>query len=105
MAQPGLRVRWTRPALDDLRDAAMWIARDSPAAADAVVSRVFSAGDGLSTFPRLGREHAATGSRLLPVRHTSLMLVYELTEGSVVVLQVRHMAKRPYGSPDQTGTS
>ena len=84
MAQSGMKVRWTRPALDDLRDAASWIAHDRPAAADAVVERVFAAGDGLVQYPERGRVHADSGSRLLPVRRTSLMLVYDVTDDGVV---------------------
>ena len=37
--------------------------------------------------------------RLLPVRRTSMMLVHEVAYDAILVYEVRHMARRPYGDP------
>lgn len=95
-----MKVRWTGPALADLNAQADYIAQDSPPAADAVVGRVFNAADQLMTHPRLGRIHAESGARLLAVRGTSLLLIYDVDEVEVRVLHVRHMARQPYGEDD-----
>ena len=99
MAASGLRLRWTGPALQDLREASDYIARDSAGAAGEVIERVFEAAEGLVDYPQRGREHLETGMRLLPVRRTSMMLIYELSDEAILIYEVRHMARQPYGDP------
>ena len=99
MAVAGLKLRWTGPALQDLRDASDFIARDRPGAADDVVGRLFEAAESLLEYPERGRVHPETGLRLLPVRRTSMMLVYEIADGAILIYEVRHMARRPFADP------
>ncbi len=35
--------------------------------------------------------------RLLPVRRTSMMPVYEVADDAILIYEVRHTARRPYG--------
>ncbi len=48
-------VRWTEPARDDLAKIFDFIARDSPAAAQAFVERVLQSAERLAAFPESGR--------------------------------------------------
>jgi len=52
------RLIWTGSALDDLDDAAEYIALDNPAAARSLVERVFRRVDQLARFPKSGKRPA-----------------------------------------------
>jgi len=52
------RLIWTESALDDLDDAAEYIAWDNPAAARSLVERVFRRVDQLARFPKSGKRPA-----------------------------------------------
>ena len=92
-----MRLRWTGPALQDLREASAFIARNKPRAADLLVGRIFDAAEDLVNFPLRGREHSETQVRLLPVKGTSMMLIYDIIDDAILIYEVRHMARRPYG--------
>jgi len=49
------QIHWTEPALDDLKDFVSFVARDSPAYAAQLASRISEAPRRLATFPRLGQ--------------------------------------------------
>lgn len=50
-------------ALSDLEAIHDWIAKDSPAAAKAVVERIFASTEHLASFPNIGREGRDPGTR------------------------------------------
>lgn len=47
---------WTEPALDQINDIAEYIALDNPAAASALIEKIFSAISRLERFPNSGRK-------------------------------------------------
>ena len=49
-----VRVAWSQPALDDLREVYEFIARDSPRYAQLTVDRITAAASPLARFPQLG---------------------------------------------------
>jgi plasmid stabilization system protein ParE len=49
------QVHWSEPALADLRDIVSFVARDSPAYAARLASRISEAPRRLASFPRLGQ--------------------------------------------------
>lgn len=84
-------VRWTRRALDDLREISDFIARDSPQAADALIDRVFQTTDRLVSFPQSGRlvpELPDLGYRELLVGNYRVQ--YRVEENTVWIVTVVH---------------
>lgn len=71
-----------------------------PAAADKVAERTLETAGLLERFPHAGRLHAESGARILAVRRTSLLLIYDVEATEVRLLHVRHMAQLPYGEGD-----
>ena len=89
-----MTVRWSRPALINLRNIREYIAQDSPARASAMVSRLRAAALGLEQFPRSGRPGRSAETRELVVARTPYVLVYQIEDDEVVILRVRHGAQR-----------
>ncbi len=48
------QVHWSEPALDDLKDIVSFVAKDSPAYAARLASRISEAPRRLVAFPRIG---------------------------------------------------
>jgi plasmid stabilization system protein ParE len=74
-----------------------WIARDSPANADAVVSRILDAIEQtLPSYPSIGRSGRVRGTREWPVTGLPYVIVYEvdLARDLITILSVEHAARR-----------
>ena len=83
------RLIWTGSALDDLDDAAEYIALDNPAAARSLVERVFRRVDQLARFPKSGKRPAELFST--PYREVVVppcRLVYRIDGHTVFILYV-----------------
>lgn len=89
-----MRVRWSRPALADLRRIREYIAQDSPTRAASVVSRLRAAALGLEQFPRRGRSGDHEGTRELVVARMPYIVVYRIDGNEIVILRVLHGAQR-----------
>ena len=59
-----------------------------------MAAALFAAGDGLEHFPRRGRLVPGTRMREL-VSVNPYIIRYEIVENDVVILRVRHSARRP----------
>lgn len=82
-------------ALADLEGIFSWIAKDNPAAARAVVDRLFNSTELLASFPRIGRQGLVPGTREWVVPRLPYIVVYEVDESreEVVVIAVFHGAQ------------
>ena len=89
-----MEVVWRQVALDTLETARRFIARDNPAAADRVYTRIVSAIGHLADFPELGRVGRVAGTRELVVSGTPYIVAYAIASNQVVVLAVQHAAQR-----------
>lgn len=89
-----MTVRWSRPALLDLRRIREYIAQDSPTMAAATVSRLRTAALGLEQFPRRGRPGDQEGTRELVVARTPYIIVYRIDDDEIVILRAIHGAQR-----------
>ena len=89
-----MRVRWSRPALVDLRRVREYISQDSPTRAGTVVSRLRAAALGLEQFPRRGRPGDREGTRELVVARLPYIVVYRIDDDEIVILRVLHGAQR-----------
>lgn len=90
MGRKSLKLRWTRPALADLVEAQNYIARDNPAAAEAVAQRVWDAAKRLCDNPEIGRQGHVQGTREWPVSQTPYLIVYRVKNDAVEIVRVWH---------------
>jgi plasmid stabilization system protein ParE len=88
-----VKLTWRPAAIADLNALLSIIAQEQPAAAERVAGRVLSTAELLSEYPHLGRVRNATLTRELAVAHTPYLLIYRVTDETVVVLRVLHGAQ------------
>ena len=88
-----MKIEWTVPALQHVRDAREYIEIDNPAAAARQIDRIEAAVNLLRAFPMMGRTGRRSGTRELPVPGTPYVLVYRVKQESVQVLAVLHGAR------------
>lgn len=84
-----MKARWTRRALQDLREIGSYISQDNPAAARRWVARLRERADKAAEMPRTGRIVPEFGrDDLREVFLKSYRIVYHLQEDGIVVLTV-----------------
>lgn len=88
-----MKVEWTLPALQHLREAREYIEIDNPAAAARQINLVEAAINHLRAFPMMGHAGRRAGTRELPVPATPYILVYRAKEKIAQVLAVLHGAR------------
>lgn len=67
----------------------------SPGGARNVLAAIKLAIDGLQDFPRLGTPIDAQGRYRLPLRHYPYAIFYRTARNEVLILHIRHGARRP----------
>ena len=86
-------VRWSYPALEDLRTVYNYIAEKGNLDAAALVDYLIEAGERLGTFPQLGRAGRLEGTRELIV--PPFVLVYRVNATSeITISSVIHGSRR-----------
>ena len=85
-----MKVKWVRLALNDLNEAAEFIARDNPKAASRVVKRIWDAVQVLADQPHAGRAGRVHGTREMVVTGTPDIIPYRVVEDTVQILRVLH---------------
>ena len=82
-------------ALADLEGIYDWIAKDSPAAAKAVVNRLFESIEHLTTFPRMGHVGRDEGTFEWVVPKLPYIVVYEIyvERDELIITSVVHGAQ------------
>jgi toxin ParE1/3/4 len=88
-----VRLVVSHAARADLAAIVRYIALDNPRAARSVRRAIAAAALRLKTFPRSGRLGHREGTRELIVPDVPFMLVYEVTDDTLVVLAVLHGAR------------
>jgi len=87
-------VVWTFSALTDLEGIRRYIGNFNPDAARDMAERIIEAADSLATFPYRGRLVPGT-----PLRESTIarpyIIRYRVNPDRVVILRVRHGARRP----------
>jgi addiction module RelE/StbE family toxin len=89
-----VRVVWTRTALRGVWRAYEYIHDFNPRAAAEFARALLEAGDSLIAFPERGRAVAGTRLREL-VSVNPYVIRYRVEKETVVILRVRHAARRP----------
>jgi toxin ParE1/3/4 len=85
---------WTESALDDLEAIKTYIEQLSAQAARAVAGALIAAGNSLINFAQRGRPVPRTEMRELIAAYPYIIR-YQVFGSEVVILRVRHSARRP----------
>ena len=89
-----MRIRWSGPALNDLRSLRTFTAESNSPAAERQVDRILIAASGLVVFPESGRPGRLPGTRELVVGKTPYLVAYRLERDTVEILRVFHSRQR-----------
>ncbi|MFZ0927826.1 MAG: type II toxin-antitoxin system RelE/ParE family toxin [Syntrophobacteraceae bacterium] len=90
----GYKIRWLRTALKNLDDEAVYIARDNPQAAVALVKHILNMVDALAEHPAIGRPGRVPGTRELIITGTPCLIPYRAKGKAVEILRVFHGSRR-----------
>ena len=89
-----MKVIWSPLALDRVSEAAEYIARDNPVAAEKWVSGIFDAGERLSHFPNRGRLVPEAGRQeIREIYFGNYRIVYRVEAIRIAILTVRHLRR------------
>ena len=90
-----MRIRWTRPARQDLARHHDYIAEDDPDAAERVEAAIAEAVERLADYPHRGRPGQRVGTRELVVADfPTYIVVYRVTETEVRITRIWHGRQR-----------
>jgi toxin ParE1/3/4 len=94
-----VRLRYTLPALADLRVILDYIAAHSPQGARRVQARIQTLIDFLLQHPNIGTRTSDPAIRRMTTTPYPYLVFYELTETEIIIHAVRHAARDPSGMP------
>ena len=90
-----MRLKWTRPASEDLDDIAEFIGQDSPAAAARVVLELMERIETtLPNLPAAGRAGRVLGTRELVIGNLPYIIAYRVRDNALEILRVLHTSRR-----------
>ena len=88
-----MKLVWTEPARQDLREIFTHIAEENPNAARRLLAEIKERAVLLQDNPQLGRAGRVDGTRELVVAGTQYILPYRLKEQQIQILAVFHGAR------------
>jgi toxin ParE1/3/4 len=89
-----MKVRFARPALDDLQRIHDYISKDNPGAASRVVTRLIDRAMALERAPYQGREVNEPNARVIVVPRFRYFIFYTIEGDEVNVTHIRHTSRR-----------
>ncbi|EIC28471.1 type II toxin-antitoxin system mRNA interferase toxin, RelE/StbE family [Methylomicrobium album] len=89
-----MKVVWTEPARQDLRQIFEYIAEDSPKAASKLLSIIQERAVLLQDNPHMGRMGRVDGTRELVIAGTTYILPYRVKDNQIQILAVFHEARQ-----------
>ncbi|MDO9139273.1 MAG: type II toxin-antitoxin system RelE/ParE family toxin [Methylobacter sp.] len=89
-----MKIVWTEPARQDLREIFEYIAEENPNAARALLAEIRKRAGSLENNPELGRLGRVDGSRELVLTGTQYILPYRVKEQWIQILAVFHSARK-----------
>jgi toxin ParE1/3/4 len=94
-----MRVRYTETALREVDEIFAYIVNHNVVAAAAIVERVEELVGQLGEFPFMAQETDIAGVRKFPLGRFPYVVYYAVQQDEVVILHVRHGARRPPSFP------
>jgi plasmid stabilization system protein ParE len=93
-----MKIRWTEPAIEDLRNIHIYIATDSEVYANSFVERIILAVEKLPNFPRLGRQvPEAEQETIRELLYHNYRIIYPINGELIEIITVIH-GRRDLGS-------
>ena len=89
-----MRVRFTRPAIEDLERIYAFISKDNPPAASRVVRQLIDRALSLANAPYQGREVDEPGVRMVVVSRYRYFIFYTIEGDELHVTHIRHTSRR-----------
>jgi toxin ParE1/3/4 len=89
-----MKVRITRPALDDLEQIYTYIRKENPAAASRVVTRLLDRAMELADTPLQGRQVDEPNTRVIVVPRFRYFVFYVIEGDEIHVTHFRHTSRR-----------
>lgn len=89
-----MKLVWTEPARQDLRDIFSYIAEESPHAAKRLLAEIRERAVLLQDRPELGRAGRVDGTRELVLAGTQYILPYRVKDSEIQILAVFHTARQ-----------
>ncbi|MBX5155923.1 MULTISPECIES: type II toxin-antitoxin system RelE/ParE family toxin [unclassified Rhizobium] len=96
-----MRLRYTKPALADLKDIAGYLDPRSPQGARRVRQRIKLLIEKLPEQPFVGKRTEDLTIRRLTAVPYPYLIFYEVTEAEIIIHAVRHGARAPASMPGQ----
>jgi len=88
-----VKIVWTEPARQDLREIFEYIAEENPRAARALLSEIKQRVTVLQNNPQLGRKGRVEGTRELVLSGTHYLLPYRVKNQQIQILSVFHTSR------------
>ncbi|WP_376985069.1 type II toxin-antitoxin system RelE/ParE family toxin [Bosea sp. R86505] len=88
-----MKIVWTRRSLREIDEAFAFVARDSPAAASAMVAAMEAGAAVLAEHPEIGRPGRVDGTRELVLSGSPYILPYRVRDGCIEILAVFHTSR------------
>jgi toxin ParE1/3/4 len=95
-----VKVRYTLPALDDLKAILDYIDRQSPQGAIRVKNRIQAIVDLLLLHPLVGTRTDDPATRRMATPPYPYLVFYEATDDELVIHAIRHAARDPSSMPE-----
>lgn len=90
-----MRIRWTEPATDDLKQIADYVQEKSgPIPGRRVALAIYDAVNSLCRFPQMGRPGKKANTRELIITGLPYLAVYRTRRSEVEILRILHGAQR-----------
>lgn len=89
-----MKIVWTKPTRQDLRDIFIYISEENPNAARRLLSEIKERAILLQDNPHIGRMGRVEGTRELVITGTNYILPYRLKEQQIQILAVFHGARQ-----------
>lgn len=94
-----MKLRYTSPALADLKSILDYISEHSPGGVMRVQHRIQRAVDLLPAHPRIGVQTVDPFIRRLMTTPYPYLIFYEPTDTEIIIHAIRHAARNPSGRP------
>lgn len=89
-----MKVRWTVPAPEHLKQAYHYIAERNPTSAEQTTNHIVDITEMLGKHPQVGRYGRVPGTREFAMADTPFIVVYSVSKATVFILAVYHAARK-----------